>query len=351
MDTLKVQDVDRPGLAAAMEAKGVPAVSVAVIENDRIVDAEAFGTPEVGSGRKVDPDTLFQAASISKPVFAYGVLKLVQAGRLSLDEDVNRRLKGWKVPESDLTKNHPVTLRRLLSHSAGTTVHGFGGYEAGAPLPTLAQILAGQPPASSPAVKVDAMPGTRWNYSGGGMEIAQLLVEETTRKPLVDYMRSAVLRPLGMKSSTYAQPLPAELLSKVALPYRRNLMPVKGGPHVYPEQAAAGLWTTPSDLAHFLIGLGESVRGDAPRPLGPKLAVEMTSNQSPTLDRPFGLGIALEGSGSHKAWLHDGANEGYRCLMIYLPALRKGAVVMTNGDEGSPIAEAAVAAIQKTYGW
>lgn len=247
-------------LADRMQALHVPAISVALIQDGKIQWARGFGVERPG-GRAVTPDTLFQAGSISKPVTALEALHLVQEGKLSLDTDVNRYLKTWEVPSNELTQRTPVTLRELLSHTAGVTVHGFPGYAAGERVPSLVEILNGMPPANSPPIRVDMVPGKIWRYSGGGYVIVEQLLEDVTGEPFASLMRDQVLRPLGMSHSTYEQPLPARLLGRVATPYRADGSLVAGGPHVYPEQSAAGLWTTPSDLARFALGLAADLAG------------------------------------------------------------------------------------------
>jgi CubicO group peptidase (beta-lactamase class C family) len=233
-------------LADRMAALHVPGVSIAVIHYGKIEWARGFGVTRLG-GPAVTPDTLFQAASISKPVTAMAVLHLVESGKLNLDADVNQYLKTWKVPANTFTEKTKVTLRELLSHTAGMTVHGFPGYASGSPLPTLVQVLNGEKPANTPAIIVDATPGTNWRYSGGGFVVTQLLLQDVTGQPFPKLLHDTVLAPVGMTRSTYEQPLPQNRMAEAAMAYRRDGEPVPGGPHVYPEMAPAGLWTTPSD--------------------------------------------------------------------------------------------------------
>ena len=223
----------------------VPGVSVAVFRDGRVEWARGWGVADVESGRKVERDTRFQAASISKPVAAAAALALVSRGRLSLDSPINSHLQSWKLPENEHTKTTPVTLRHLLTHSAGLTVHGFRGYAHGEAVPSLVQLLDGAKPANSAPVRVDIPVGSRWRYSGGGISIAQLMVEDETKKPFAQSARELVLEPFGMRHSTYVQPLPADLREKAATGYRASGEAVPGKWHTYPEQAAAGLWTTP----------------------------------------------------------------------------------------------------------
>jgi CubicO group peptidase (beta-lactamase class C family) len=243
-------------LSEAMAALNVPSVSIALIDQDGIAAARAYG-------QGATPGTLFQAASLSKFVAAIGAMRLVDQQRLALDEDVNSSLTSWHVPANDLDKDHPVTLRGLLSMTAGIGVPGFLGYELGAPLPKLRQILDGSPPANSPPVTVIAAPGSAYHYSGGGYEIAEALMVDTLQAPFVEAMDETVLRPAEMNHSTFAQPLPDELRAKAATGHLADGTEIKGGYHVFPEHAAAGLWSTPSDIANLLLLVGRAWRGDS----------------------------------------------------------------------------------------
>ena len=208
-------------LAARMADLKVPGVSVAVINGGTIEWARGYGVAETGSATPVTPRTLFQAASISKPVAALGALRLVERGQLSLDQDVNERLTSWKVPENEFTKQEKVTLRRLLSHSAGLTVHGFPGYAADAPVPSLIQVLDGVKPANTAAIRADILPGSVWRYSGGGFTVMQQLVIDVTGRPFPALLADLVLVPVGMTDSTYEQPLPESRRAAAASGHRR----------------------------------------------------------------------------------------------------------------------------------
>ena len=332
-------------LAARMAELHVPGVSVAVIHAGKLDWARGFGVARLG-GAPVTPETLFQAASISKPVFATAVMSLVQAGKLNLDTDVNQYLASWKVPDNEYTQDAKVTLGELLSHSAGITVHGFEGYAAGAPLPTLVQVLNGIGPANNAPIRVDSKPGTGFSYSGGGFVIAQQLVIDVTGVALPALMHAKVLAPFGMRHSTYQQPLPAERRPEVATPYGQNGLEVAGGPHVYPELAAAGLWTTPSDLASFAIGIQQALSGKSQRVLSTATVRVMLT---PKAQRQA-LGILTGGGPEHPYFEHSGANEGYRCVLIAYDA-GDGVVVMTNGDNGQGVIDDIVRTVAHEYGW
>lgn len=332
-------------LADRMAALHVPGVSIAVIHDGKIEWARGFGVTRVG-GPPVTPDTLFQAASISKPVAAMAVLRLVQSGRLNLDADVNEYLKTWKLPSSSFTERTKVTIRELLTHTAGLTVHGFAGYASGAPLPALVQVLNGVQPANSAPIRVDTEPGTIWRYSGGGYAVAQQLVQDVTGQPFPKLMHDTVLAPIGMTKSTYEQPLPQSRMAEVATPYRADGQPVPGGPHVYPEMAPAGLWTTPSDLARYAMEVQKSLAGTSNRVLSAAIVRQMLT---PSLNRQ-GLGPALGGGDQHPYFSHGGSNEGYKCnLVAYYEG--DGVVIMTNGDNGGQLASEILRSVAREYAW
>lgn len=334
----------------------VAGVSIAVVDDFRVVYARGFGVEQHGGAAPVDTTTLFLAGSISKPVFATGALALVEQGKLSLDDDVNRYLTSWKVPDSRFTAVEKVTLRRLLSHSAGLTVWGFPGYEADAPLPTVPQILDGTPPANTPAVRNDTVPGVRWLYSGGGFTVAQLMATDVTGESFPELMDRLVLRPLGMAHSTYAQPLPAELRSRAASGHEIPDVPVRGRWHVYPEMAAAGLWTTPSDLARWASALSRSYLGRTDGPITPATARLMLTRQAevaPPYGVPgesfWGLGVALRGAADSLVFSHGGRDEGFVAQLFMWPERGRGLVIMTNGVSDDLMTEI-VRAFDEEYG-
>lgn len=334
-------------IAERMAFYKVPGVSIAFFDHGQIVWARGYGLADVASQRPVTPDTLFQAASISKPVSALAALRLVQDGKLSLDEDVNLKLKTWKVPENALTEKEKVTLRRILSHSAGLTVHGFPGYASGDTIPTVVQILNGEKPANTDAIRVDVVPGTLWRYSGGGYVILQTLLSDVTGKPFPQLLRELVLDPAGMTHSTYEQPLPKSRAAEASTPYRSNGDPVKGGAHTYPEMAPAGLWTTPSDLARMAIEVQNEYAGKSSKILNQSMARQMLTQQIGT----WGLGFGLETPGHAQRFGHGGANEGYRCDLEAYTDSTQGVVIMTNSDSGGDLYGEIIRSVAKEYGW
>ena len=339
-------------IAERMRSGNTPAVSIAVIHGGRIHWARAYGVLEAGGSVAADTATLFQAASISKPVATLGALSLVQRGRLSLDADVNTFLRAWRVPENAFTAREKVTLRRIVSHGAGLTVSGFPGYAIDAAVPTTVQVLDGEPPANTRPVRVDTLPGSILRYSGGGMTVMQRMVADVTGQPFPAFMRQAVLLPLQMVHSSYEQDVPAERAARVARAHDRQGRPIAGGWHRYPEMAAAGLWTTPSDLARFALAVHRAARGEAGGPVSPALAREMLTLQNGQGGGGFGLGMQLQRVGTPaESFGHSGSNAGYRAQMLLFPATGQGAVVMTSSDAGGEVAFEILRAIAREYGW
>ncbi|MEZ4456209.1 MAG: serine hydrolase domain-containing protein [Gemmatimonadales bacterium] len=325
----------------------VPGVSIAVVDSGRIVWAHGFGLKEAGAADSVTAATLFQAASISKPVTATAMLRLVEQGTLSLDEPANRYLTSWQVPENRFTALAPVTLRRIVSHSAGLTVHGFPGYAVTDSIPTVVQVLDGLKPANTAPVRVDTVPGAIWRYSGGGTTVMQLLLTDVTGEAFPALMQRLVLGPAGMTASGYDQPLPEARRGVESAAHGPTGAVIPGRWHVYPEMAAAGLWTTPTDLLKWAMAIAAARAGRDSSILSPRMATAMLTLQHGT----SGLGPMLNGTGRSFRFGHGGANEGFRCDLVYFPETGQGAAVMSNGDNGSALVQEVMLAIAAEYGW
>jgi CubicO group peptidase (beta-lactamase class C family) len=324
-------------------------VSIAVIKDFRIHWLRSYGVADVETGRPVDSATTFQAASISKPVTAMAAMRLVQEQRLSLDVDVNTLLKAWRVPASELTRGQPVTPRSLFSHTSGADDgFGFPGYDPAAPRPTMVQILNGQAPSNVGSVVFGRAPYQGYRYSGGGVEIMQLALDELTGLPFADFMRSTVLAPLGMVNSSYEQPIGAAFAAHAARAHNGQGRGMPAPWHVYPEQAAAGLWTTPADLAQFVIEVQTAVRGPKGRVLSQAFAREMVT---PVGTGPFAVGLTIEKRGEGWYFLHGGSNWGFRADMLGHVRKGYGVVIMTNGDNGTALINEIEARIAAAYGW
>jgi CubicO group peptidase (beta-lactamase class C family) len=278
-------------------------------------------------------------------VTALAALHFVEKGRWTLDGNINDRLISWKVPDNAHTRLEKVTLRRLLSHTAGTTVHGFRGYATAEPRPTPAQILDGTPPANSAPVRVDIVPGTRERYSGGGTTIVQSMMVDQLRRPFPEIMRDTVIQPLGLAHSTFEQPLPPARAAHAATGTRGDGTSVDGRWHVYPEMAAAGLWTTPSDLARIAIEVSLASAGRSSRVLSQAMTKQMLTEQMPRVGLGFGLGPA-----PHQ-FRHNGANEGFRAYLTAFADTGSGVAIMANSENGSRIFDFIAASVGREYRW
>ena len=334
-------------VTAEMTKRKIHGLSLAVIQDGAIVKAKGYGSIDAEGSKPVTVDTLFQAGSVSKPVAAFGALYLVEKGKLTLDADVNGVLKAWHVPENEFTSAEKVTLRRLLSHSAGLTVHGFPGYAIDAAKPTVVQVLDGEKPANTAAIRVDMKPGSKWRYSGGGYTVMQHLVTEVSGQSFPEFMRVTVLEPLKMRASTYEQPVPADRAATTASGYLSATRPVAGRWHVYPEMAAAGLWTTPSDLARFAIAVQDNLAGRATLVISQSLTREMLTRQSEN----FGLGVGLAENGKTQRFEHGGRDAGFDAQLTAYAETRQGAVIMINANENTGAIRRIMEAIADAYQW
>jgi CubicO group peptidase (beta-lactamase class C family) len=336
-------------LSALMQKLSVPGMSIAVIRDFDIHWSRGYGKADVATGANVEPDTLFQAASISKPVAAMAVLKAVQEGKFTLDQDVNTILTSWKVPASEHTARQPVTLRGLLSHTSGTDDgFGFPGYHPQAPVPTLVQILNGEKPSNVGPVLIGRPPLTAFKYSGGGITAVQLLMTDALNRPFADLMRDTVLEPLGMRDSAYEQPLSAGRDRKAARAHDRTGVARDAKWHVYPELAAAGLWTTSPDLARFGIELQKSLQGRSNRVLSRAMVQEMAS---PVGVGPFAIGMQMDKMGEGWYLNHGGSNWGFQCLLFVHKIKGYGFAAMTNADSGGRLIAELRQRVAAAYKW
>lgn len=316
-------------LQERMKHYGVPGLSITVIDQQGLAWTRVYGLADRELGLPVKPDTLFQAASISKPVAAFGALSLVQAGRLSLQDPVNARLKSWRIPENDWTRQVPVTLAHLLSHTGGLTVHGFGGYAADAAMPDLLAVLEGAAPANSAAVRVDQLPGQAFSYSGGGYTVTQLLMSETEDQPFAQLMQQRVLAPLGMADSSFSQPLAPAQLARAAAGVLPDGRAVAGKRHRYPELAAAGLWTTSQDLARFALGVQRALDGHS-KLMSAALARDMLTERAGS---GYGLGFGLPQVDGEAYFAHGGWNEGFCATLMAHQQAGQGVAIMINANQ------------------
>ena len=334
-------------LEPRMAHYGVPGVSIAVIHDSRIQWTRAYGTAVTGGSQTVSDQTLFQAASISKALTAFATLRVADQGLLALDTPINRYLRSWRLPETDAGSSDSVTIARLLAHMAGLNVPGFPGYAPRAAIPTLTQILEGAAPANTPAIRIVQPPGSTWAYSGGGYLVLQQVLQDVTGHGFPKLMDSLVLTPLGMEHSTFQQPLPANLEGRAAVGHGDGGEVLPSRWHIYPELAAAGLWTTASDLARFALGVQSAAHRSPKALLSTQSATALTTPQFGS----FSLGLLVRRNGEHGWFTHNGGNEGYRALMYVYLTTAEGAVVMTNSDAGMALAREIINSIALEYGW
>jgi len=330
-----------------MAEYSVPGVSIAVLHDGRIDWAPGHGEVLAGSGNAVTPTTLLQAASISKPLSAMAALGLVDDGVVDIDAPINEYLTSWELPDNEYTVDHQVSLRYLLGHMAGLNVPGLPGYAFGEVVPTLYQVLEGTPPAKTESIRVIREPGSTWQYSGGGYCVVQQMMTDVTGVDFQGLMEQRLLRPLGMTRSTFEPPVPRSASALAATGHLSSGEPVEGGWHLYPEMAAAGLWTTPSDLARFAMGVQAAVRGEP----GARLSPSATELYVVPEFGSFSLGLLVRSRKGVRWFTSNGGNEGYRCLMYAYLDAGEGAVVMTNSDNGMQLAEEIIHAVAREYAW
>lgn len=343
------QGLDGYTLRQVMERFRVPGVSVAVIKDFEIHWAKGYGVADVEAGAAVENNTLFQAASISKPVAAMAVVRAVQDGRFSLDDDVNTILKSWRLPDSEFTRGHPVTPRALLSHTSGLgDGFGFPGYHPSARRPTVVEILNGSKPSNVGPVLMERPPFTAFKYSGGGVTVMQLAMIDSFHEPYPGLLQRLVLGPIGMTDSTYEQPLSSERDTHAARAHSGGGRAMDTKWHVYPELAAAGLWTTSVDLAKFAIEIQKAALGRSSKVLTQTSIREMLS---PVGVGDYAVGLSVTKIGQGWYFGHGGSNWGFQCDFIAHRLKGYGVAIMTNSDSGRPVIDEIRARVAAAYGW
>jgi CubicO group peptidase (beta-lactamase class C family) len=341
---------DRWTLEERMKKYKINGLSIAVVNNNQIEWARGYGSAGSGGKQQVTEKTLFQAGSISKSLNSLGVLLLAQEEKLSLDQDINNYLSSWKFPYDSISREKVITTIQLLSHTAGVTVSGFPGYKTGDTLPTVIQILDGLPPANTGPVRSGFVPGERFSYSGGGTTILQLIVTDVSGKAYDEFMQERVLDPLGMKESFFTRLPPDSKKSLLATGYLPDGTEVEGKYHIYPEQAAAGLWTTPTDLCRYIIETQQAYNGKSSLVLTP----EMTRLRLTPVKDDAALGVFVNSrvTGSYKYFNHNGGNEGFCCTAIGCMNDGKGVVIMTNTHyNNTGILEEIANSVATVYSW
>ncbi|ALZ75280.1 serine hydrolase domain-containing protein [Rheinheimera sp. F8] len=339
-------EFDKLALPALMQQLQVPGLSIAVVKDFNIHWAKAYGVADANTGRLLDTNSRFQAASIAKPVTAMAAMRMVEAGQLDLDKDINTFLTSWQVPSSKLNQQQPVTARSLFSHTSGADDgFGFPGYAPQAALPTVVQILNGQAPSNVGKVLFARPPYSEFKYSGGGILIMQQAMMDLCRCAFDKLMQTSVLTPLQMTHSAF-ESMPAA--QTAALAHDEHGKRMQAPWHVYPEQAASALWTTPTDLAKFIIEIQTALRAEKGQLLSRQAATEMTT---PVRVGQFAVGFKIEQLGKEQYFSHSGANWGYRAWMTGHLSKGYGMIIMTNGDNGMALMNQVADRITNAYGW
>ena len=332
-------------LIIAMTTYRVPIVGYAIIKDYKIV---AVKTLSIDPKLRVSNNSLFQAASISKSISAYGALKLVSQDKLRLDESVNSQLTTWKIPDNKYNKSNPVTLRQMLDMTSGLSVSGFPGHSQGEKLPTLQEVLDGKPPANTPPIRVFYTPGTQYFYSGGAFQVLEKLIEDSTKQSFQNWMESEVLKPLKMDNSVFQYPLDKKL-TVVAVPgFLNDGTMIKGGWNNYAIAGAGGAWSTPTDIAKFAINISNAYLGKENNLISKSVATQMLTRQNNT---DYGLGVVINGDGRTLNFRKAGHNAGYHNEMLMFPNSGDGIVIMTNSENGEYIINYIIPLIAQKYHW
>ena len=335
-------------LSQWMEALAVPGVSIAVIDDYRIAWAKGYGVTTLGAqGFPVTQETIFQAASIAKPLAALAMLRHVERGSFELDTDINDYLRSWRLPDSELQGGEKATIRRLLAHTGGITPGGFQGYPRTAPLPSIVQVLEGVVPATNAPARVMSVPGAEVAYSGLGYSLLQLALEDRLHEPFEAVLQDTVVQPLQLGNSSFNPAFPETRAWRVSHGHIGAGLPLEGGWLVHPELAAAGLWTTPADLATLIIDVANSKRGGNGQLLSPGMARQMLSVHKDGM----GLGFVVRDGDTHGYFAHSGGNEGYFAHFEMLADTGQGIVIMTNADAGQALASLIIASVANEYDW
>ncbi|WP_108808619.1 serine hydrolase domain-containing protein [Aquimarina spinulae] len=313
-----------------MKHYGIPGVSIAVIHNGKVAWAKGYGVMDTKSKVPVTDKTLFQVSTIGMSLTAYGALRLVDQNKVTLSEDINSYLKSWKLPDSEFTKEEKVTIKNLLSHSAGINVHDFQGYSKSSPVPTLIEILNGASPANSNPIIVDKALNENLWISAGGYTIIQQMMMDVEGKKFPELMNELVLQPLEMNNSRFNQSLSPEQLPIAATGYLRDGSMVKGKRHIYPELASNGLWTTAEDLAKFVVNIQQNLKDESNKGLSKDMTELMLTPSAKNRYGQYGLGFSIYNKKDEVYFEHHGWSTGFYSRMTAHRDNGYGVVVLTN---------------------
>lgn len=337
-------NIDKKSISQMMEDENIPGVSIALFDNGKIT-WQTYGYANLIDSIKVTQNTVFNGASLSKPVTAMAALNLVEQGVLTLNEDINKYLEGWKVPENKFTEHEKVTLKRLISHTAGFERYVQSSFFPDEELPTIEQMLAGEKPSVDPAVSVVSVPGQKEVYSNPGYSVLEKLLEDVTDKAFHDILAELIFEPVHMTHSSFEQPVPNHLSQQMATSYSNELEPY---PYkLFPFKAAGGIWTTPTDLAKFLVTVLEDHH------LGTNVILSKKMTDSLFTKNPTRLGFAkiYNDESPDILFEHWGSNSGFTCYMVSSLQHKQGVVVMTNSDNGTSFLSYVARAVAIEYNW
>lgn len=319
-------------IAALFKKYHIPGASFAVVSDGKIIWTKTYGYADIANKRPVNSDTLFQACSITKTLTSTEVMKVLAAYHISLDAPVNDYLKRWQIPSNSFTKQHPVTIRTLLNHTAAiSNPYPNGGYSYKDILPTLTQLFLGEPPATNPPLTVTAVPGSKYNYCNGCYSILQMFLEDVTSESYPKLMHTQILQPANMYNSFFDNQLFIKSPDKVALPYDPLRQRFPKAPSASPIYATGLLWTTPTDLAKFIISIQQSLNNSHGVLERSQAKALVTPSSTPT--RGLGFFISDKNGDEHpngKYFMHTGNNIGYLTLLIGSLDGKYGAVIMIN---------------------
>ena len=329
-----------------MEFLGVPGVSFALIQDGQIEWAEGYGVQSLETMKVVTRDTLFQAASLSKPVTLMAVMRMHEAGLIDLDADIQTYLAEYRLPVRANSADNAISFRNILSHTSGLTAGGFMGYEQDAGFPTDIEVLMGSGVANSGKLKALQAPGAMLAYSGLGYMVAEIAMQDITGDSFKTLMDEWLLYPATMTSSDFAQPLPDNKHNSVARGHQANGTPVKGGWYNYPEQAAAGLWSTAGDMATFMIEIYMAYHGNSD-------ILDRETVRKMITDQRDGhvYGFLIDGQGESLSIRHYGGNVGYRSFMIVYLETGNGAAYLSSSDNGGALGTEFLYTASNVYGW
>ncbi len=342
--------IDKKDIVTKLKEHNIPGASVAVIHNGQLDWSKGYGITDAKNPEQVTPETLFQCASIGKIITAIAALQLVEEGKLDLNENVNKKLKRWKIKENQYTQNQAVTLRHLLSHSAGLTdEYGFLGYPPTNEIPNLMEILNNDPKSNAKKpLSIENVPGKIEKYSGGGYLIVQLLIEDVTNMGFAEYVEQQIFDAVQMVNTTYDYQPDKNLGHSIARGHKSNGKVFKNKKyHLYPEKAAAGPWTTAEDLAKLAMAIQGAIHNKPNALLDQQLIAEFIT---PQINRK-GLGVNLRGIEKPQAFWHAGQNLGFTGLFYALTEKGDGAIILVNSENGETMIQEFISSVASVYDW